>query len=202
MSASRVRSSSVAGSLLAGSLLLGGCGETPPPPSASANNVPISTATAPTQWSSDIVIARHVRADITFAQEMIPLHQRAVEMADLAAERAVRADVKSLAEQIAAARRPEVIQMIDSLNVWGAETPPPGSSDGGVSNVKMRELRHSTGPAFDATFLSMMIEHHRGAVSEARKEVEAGSNPQAKRLAAKIIADLGSEIARMTQLLG
>ncbi len=50
---------------------------------------------------------RHNAADVSFAQQMIPHHQQAVEMADLALERASSDEVRNLADQMRAAQAPE-----------------------------------------------------------------------------------------------
>ena len=56
---------------------------------------------------------------------MIPHHRDAVAMAELAADRAESAEVKTLAEQIQAAQQPEIDQLSGFLNAWGAEVPLP-----------------------------------------------------------------------------
>ena len=58
-----------------------------------------------------------------FAQMMIPHHQQAIEMAELAlANSSTSADVKRLAEQIKAAQDPEIQTMNGWLRQWGAPT--------------------------------------------------------------------------------
>lgn len=62
----------------------------------------------------------HNAADLTFAQMMIVHHQGAIEMADLAADRATNTRVKDLAARIKAAQDPEIQQMQAWLTAWGA----------------------------------------------------------------------------------
>ena len=62
------------------------------------------------------------------------------------------------------------------------------------------QLGNATGAQFDQMFLTMMIEHHRSAISAAQEEIEQGSNPEAKELAEKIVADQTAEIDRMQQM--
>ena len=69
-----------------------------------------------------------------------------------------------------------------------------------MSPAQMEQLRNATGAQFDEMFLTMMIEHHRSAVSAAQEEIEQGSNPDAKQLAEKIVADQTAEISRMQQM--
>jgi uncharacterized protein (DUF305 family) len=50
-------------------------------------------------------------------------------------------------------------------------------------------------------FLTMMIEHHEGAIEMARTEQSEGQNAHAKALAAAIEKAQTAEIAQMKQML-
>jgi uncharacterized protein (DUF305 family) len=204
----------LAGGLLVLSLALIGCGGTTPAGTAPASSAPAGSVTAQAG-------AQFNDADVAFAQMMIPHHREAVEMADLAVDRAQNPEVKALAEQIRAAQEPEITQLTGFLTAWGAAVPAAGSMSGmdhgnmsGMSGMsgtpaipgamtpeQMEQLRTATGTGYDSMFLAMMIEHHRGAVDMAQGEVENGGNPDAKQLAEKIVADQNTEISRMQQLL-
>jgi uncharacterized protein (DUF305 family) len=67
--------------------------------------------------------AEHNAADLAFAQQMIVHHQGAVEMAELALNRAADQQVKDLAARIKAAQAPEIEQMTGWLTLWGATMP-------------------------------------------------------------------------------
>lgn len=153
-------------------------------------------------------------ADVTFATEMIPHHQQAVEMAELAADRAQSPEVRQLAQDIEAAQGPEIQTMTQWLEDWGQETRS-GSIDHGdmghggseempgmMDQTEMDQLTKSDGAAFDQMFLEMMIAHHEGAIEMARTERESGENPDALALAEKIEADQKAEIATMKDLRG
>ena len=201
-------SAGVTGGLLAVSLVLTACGGSNA--AAPANPAPSVSYSAP-------ATAQHNAADVAFAQSMIPHHRDAVAMADLAADRAQDPEVKTLAEQIQAAQQPEIDQLTGFLSAWGAEVSPSNSMDGMghgstpstsspsgmggmMSPAQMEQLRDATGTKFDEMFLTMMIVHHRSAVSAAQEEIEQGSNPDAKQLAEKIVADQTAEISRMQQM--
>ena len=201
-------STGITGGLLAVSLVLTGCG-------GSTTTAPANPA--PSTPSAAQSATQHNDADVEFAQMMIPHHRDAVAMAELAADRAESGEVKALAEQIEAAQQPEIDQLTGFLNAWGAEVPPPNSMEGmdhgsmpsasggsGMSGMmtpaQMEQLRNATGAQFDEMFLTMMIEHHRSAISGAQKEIAQGSNPDAKALAEKIVADQTAEITRMQQM--
>ena len=145
---------------------------------------------------------------------MIPHHREGVEMAELAADRAHNPKVKARAEQISAAQEPEITQLTCFLTAWGAEVPAAdamsGMDHGGMSGMpsmpgamtpeQMEQLRTATGAGFDQMFLTMVIEHHRGAVAMTQREAEQGSNTDAQQPAEKIVADQNAEISRMQQL--
>jgi uncharacterized protein (DUF305 family) len=67
--------------------------------------------------------AEHNAADVTFAQDMIPHHQQAVEMSQLAADRAESAEVLELAEEIEGAQAPEITLMTGWLQEWDEDVP-------------------------------------------------------------------------------
>ena len=155
--------------------------------------------------------SEHNEADTTFAQMMIIHHEGAIEMAELAVERAETPEVVSLAERIAAAQGPEIEQMSAWLTAWGEETSPSehgGMDHGGMDmdgmsqEEMMGELDGLSGAEFDERFLSGMIAHHQGAVEMAEAELDEGENAEALALAEKIIADQQAEIAEMEELLG
>jgi len=160
------------------------------------------------------VDAAHNEADTTFAQGMIIHHRGAVEMADLAVEKAESPEVRALAERISAAQGPEIETMSSWLEAWGEEVPEGASMDGmdhsgmegmGMGGMDTEEsmsmLEGVSGAEFDRMFLEMMVEHHQGAVEMAQTQQADGENPQAVELAATIEADQSAEIQEMQDLL-
>lgn len=155
----------------------------------------------------------HNEADTVFAQGMIPHHVQAITMSSQAAQRAAAPEVKDLAARIERAQGPEIEQMNQMLDAWGAPRPQPGSTAmpgmpmGGMSmpgmmgEAQMQQLAALTGPAFDRLFLQMMIEHHIGAVQMAQTEQAQGLDPRAKVLAGAIVSDQQREITEMQALL-
>ena len=148
----------------------------------------------------------HNEADVAFAQMMIPHHQQAVEMAELAETRAESQDVKALAAAIKAAQDPEIQTMEGWLESWD-ET---GASHemtheempGMVDEKTMGELGKATGAEFDRLFLTSMIAHHEGAIAMAQSEKSDGIHKGALRLADAIIKTQTAEIKRMEDMLG
>jgi uncharacterized protein (DUF305 family) len=143
-------------------------------------------------------------ADVLFAQMMIPHHEQAVDMADLADTRA-GSEVQALAEEIRAAQGPEIEQMETLLDAWGAEAESGtdhSQMDGMLSEEQMTQLEDAEGEDFDTLFLEFMVLHHEGAVDMARTELADGVNPEARELAEEIIAAQEAEIEQMNEMLG
>jgi len=158
----------------------------------------------------------HNSADVAFATDMIPHHAQAIEMADMALTRAEDTDVIDLAGQIKAAQDPEIEAMSGWLEAWGEEVPDLGddmsgmdpdmsgmddSMPGMMSEADMQGLADSSGAAFDRMWLTMMIEHHEGAISMAETELSDGESAEAKSLADDIIEGQQAEVTTMQGLL-
>jgi uncharacterized protein (DUF305 family) len=149
--------------------------------------------------------------DAAFAQEMIPHHRQAVEMAKLADTRANSRDVKTLARAIEDAQDPEIAKMEGWLEDWNKPVPDEsmsgmnhGSQDpmeGMMSDADRDSLVDASGTEFDTMFLTMMVKHHQGAITMAGSEMANGKNPEALALAKTIRGAQTGEIARMGDLL-
>ncbi|MFI6291980.1 DUF305 domain-containing protein [Nonomuraea sp. NPDC050790] len=143
-------------------------------------------------------------ADVMFAQMMIPHHQQAVEMADLAPGRAADQEIKDLAAKIKAAQDPEIQTMRGWLAEWGKPLPTGGmdhAMPGIMSEDDMKKLASAKGAAFDRMFAELMIAHHNGAIDMARTEQQQGTNPEAKELAKAVETAQRAEVAQMRALL-
>ena len=136
-------------------------------------------------------------------------------MADLAAQRASNAQVKSLAAAIKAAQDPEIQTMSGWLAQWGQPVPSDtdghdmsdmshgdgATMEGMMTDEEMQQLASASGAAFDRLWLELMIKHHEGAVAMATTATTTGKSAEAKALAQEIIAAQQAEIAQMKQLL-
>jgi uncharacterized protein (DUF305 family) len=59
-----------------------------------------------------------------------------------------------------------------------------------------------SGSRLEATFMTMMIPHHEGAVSMSRLAIDRAVHPELKQLAEQIISDQNREIGQFNQWLG
>ncbi len=149
-------------------------------------------------------------ADVTFLQSMIPHHEQAIEMAEMALDPATSAgpQVTALAKRIEAAQDPEITQMRAWLTAWGkplqmdtSDGHDMSAMDGMMSDTEMKALGAATGTAFDDLWLQMMVEHHEGAITMAKTVKSEGTDPDVARLADEVIDAQEGEIAEMTALL-
>lgn len=189
------------------SLVLSGCGEDETAPDTSS-----STRTD------------HNDADVTFATEMIQHHAQALAMTDLAVGHDLDADFEILVEAIRMAQAPEIETMTDWLTQWDEPVPATvndhanaedGEHDmegmdeddtgmdmpGMMGDEEMAELESTSDAEFEDMFLTMMIEHHEGAIEMAKAEQEDGQYSPAIKLAEEIEATQTAEIDTMQALL-
>jgi len=160
--------------------------------------------------------AMYTTSELMFAEMMIPHHQQALEMSDLALANSTNPDIRILAEEIKAGQAPEIVQM----QGWLDQTPSirnPGSMDhsgmdhsgmghsgmmmGGMATpAQMEELAALSSPQFDDLFLRLMIDHHEGALDMVSM-IQGSTNPEVAALAADIIRVQREEIVTMRALL-
>ena len=138
-------------------------------------------------------------ADISFAEEMIPHHEQAVLMSDIALTNSTSDEILALARDIKAAQAPEIEMMagwtgVNSSNHMGH------MMDGMLSEDQIQQLRDSEGVTFDRLFLEGMIAHHEGAIKMAQK-VTGSKSKKVADLAATIIDTQEKEIAFMKELI-
>lgn len=180
--------------------------------SDSSSDQSTATTSSASAQDSASASAEFNDADVMFARMMYPHHAQAIEMAAMVQGRTDNPDVVALATAIEAAQQPEMDRMTAWLAEWGQPAP---SSDMGemsgmdhssgmgmMSQQDMDELTALSGPEFDRRWLTMMIEHHEGAIEMANNEIEYGSSPDAQEMARTIVATQQQEIDRMQQLLG
>ncbi len=151
-------------------------------------------------------------ADVMFVQQMIPHHQQAVVMADLALDPTHQASpaVQELARGIKAAQTTEIADMRTWLKEWGATdtSGDMGMDDSGMgmgmgmmSDAAMTKLESAQGADFDRLWLEGMIVHHDGALTMAAHMGERGDDARVQTLTTNIAQSQAAEIAEMRKLL-
>ncbi|MFI9508941.1 DUF305 domain-containing protein [Nocardia sp. NPDC052566] len=145
-------------------------------------------------------------ADVTFLQQMYPHHAQAVEMAKLVPSRSQNPRLLALATAVEQAQTPEMQQITTLLQSFGKPAPAAAGHGGHampgmMSGEQMSALQAATGAEFDRQWLTLMIEHHTGAIDMAKTELAGGVNAESKALATNVIADQQKEIDTMRGML-
>jgi uncharacterized protein (DUF305 family) len=169
-----------------------------------------SSSSSPNESTpSDVASAEFNADDVMFAQMMIPHHEQAVEMSDIALDPTIGAgeEVLALAREIKDAQDPEITQMTDLLTSWGQPISMDSSMDhssmmsGMLSYEELQNLGTLRGTTFDTAWLEAMIKHHEGAIQMANDVLRDGINAEVRALAQEIIAAQQTEIDLMRALL-
>lgn len=148
-------------------------------------------------------------ADVMFSQHMIPHHEQAIEMSDIALDPSTGASaaIIELATQIQGAQDPEIAQMKALLTAWGKsmEMGPMDSSsmmDGMLTLEDLDALGQLKGADFDAAWAKAMIAHHEGAITMANDVLADGQNSEILALANAVISGQTAEIEILKPLAG
>ena len=144
-----------------------------------------------------------------FIEQMIPHHEDAITMANLALTRAEHLEIKTLAGDIIKAQSEEIDQMKLWYKSWfGNNVPDLSSSMGYDMGMMMRggmmgnetdiKTLENAKP-FDKEFIEQMIPHHQMAVMMAQMLSRSTNRPEMKRLAENIISTQTKEINQMRE---
>jgi uncharacterized protein (DUF305 family) len=138
--------------------------------------------------------------EIMFAQMMIPHHEQAVTMSELALSNTTTAEIVALATAIRDAQAPEIIQMQSWIDGKSESHMHDMEMGGMLSDAELAELAALKGAAFDQMFLTAMIAHHEGALDMVEM-INDSTNSEVKTLAANIVQSQSAEIEAMKALL-
>ena len=142
--------------------------------------------------------------DAMFLQMMIPHHQQAVILAELALTNSKNEQILSIANKIKADQTNEVAQMSKWLKDDGLGEDAGHSMSamaGMLSSDQLATLKNSKADAFDKLFLNSMIEHHKGALQMVSM-IENSKVVALRDFAATISAAQQAEIDQMRKILG
>jgi len=139
-----------------------------------------------------------------FMKMMIGHHQSAIDMSKLAPDRAMRQEVKDIAQKIMADQTREISDMTGWLKQWynvepGAMMGDMGGMGMGMSDAK--KLEGLKGDDFDREFLTMMRAHHMSAVDMAQLVPDRSTRSELQKLAQNIISSQQAEIQQFDSWL-
>lgn len=140
--------------------------------------------------------------DIMFAQMMIPHHQQAVEMAEIALKKAPGNALMRLSREIISAQKQEMSEMKFWLKVSKTSEEMHHSMPmrGMLSERDFKNLKSLSGVKFQKLYMTLMIEHHEGAL-EMVSLLKKSKNKEAQKLGKAILKDQKAEITLMKNLL-
>ena len=141
-----------------------------------------------------------------FLSAMVPHHQAAIDMSEVAARRAEAADLKRIAAGIAAAQRREIEQMRGiHQRLFGRPLVPDAAAHERLGlSAEEAGMDHGGAAAslarakpFDRAFVDEMVPHHEGAVRMAKGVLARTRDTELRRLAETIVATQEREIRQM-----
>lgn len=215
-----------AGAVVAAGILvvgLSGCsGEDSPLPAvtASSPDVPVLQPGRPGEPNATLTGSAAVpttqatasATDARFYREMIVHHAQALVMVRSVLPELTDPQVKSLASRIGDEQEPEIAAMSSWLRGRGQDVPPeatnPNLTDHGThampgmaSASDLSRLAAATGVEADRLFLTLMIRHHRGALSMVDEHAENTSDALVEETAAEIYVTQGKQVGQMQGML-
>jgi uncharacterized protein (DUF305 family) len=157
--------------------------------------------------------AKTTPADRAFVREMVPHHEMAVEMAEMARMEADHRRIKTLAKSIIEDQNAEIRQLTAIRKRLNVKPLPSGHDeheammrDGETLGLTMDEMGMDMdmdelegAKPFDKAFIDMMITHHQGAIRMARAELDRGGNAELRAIARAIVAAQKREITEMNR---
>ncbi len=139
-----------------------------------------------------------------FAEMMIPHHQQAVDMSDLALKKSTNPKILDLAQRIKDAQSLEIIQMQSWLGGKEANsmmTDHSGHSMGGMlTEEEFSKLESSSGVTFDTLFLEGMIVHHEGAI-DMTQMIKETTTQEVNTFGLNVVEVQSEEIREMKEIL-
>ncbi len=139
-------------------------------------------------------------SDERFIDAMVPHHQGAVEMAEVALENAEHEEIEQLAEDIVSAQESEIEELKDiKQEEFGTSRVPMNMDMGQMEGMGMMEDPQSLADEkpFDRAFIDNMLPHHRSAIQMANVALEESDNPRIEELAGNIVDGQEREISQM-----
>lgn len=178
-------------------LVLGGCG------SSTGQTAGEATPTA------------HGRGDTTFARAMLASDGRARMVERWAQGRATSPAVRAMASRMMRSQDRWDEELRSCVSRWSGSSPQRmmmslqgsgqmmanGHLTGMMSRPLLKSLKSASGPAFDRTYLVMMVRHHASMITAATFEARGGRDPAVMRLARHIRRTQTRELTELRRLL-
>ncbi len=152
--------------------------------------------------AKEMVMKNGRYSDKAFIDVMVPHHQGAIAMAEVALKNAEHGEIIQLSRNIISSQQAEIEELKSiKQEEFGTSNVPME-----MSQEQMRGMGMMMDPQqlanqkpFDEAFIDAMIPHHQSAIEMAQVALENSDNPKIKELAQNIISAQKREIEQMTQ---
>jgi uncharacterized protein (DUF305 family) len=151
--------------------------------------------------ASEMLMEDGQYSDERFINAMVPHHQGAIGMANVALDNAEHPEIRELAQNITSAQQSEIDELkAIKQRLYGTSEVPTEASPEEMKTMGMmadpNELANQQ--PFDKTFIDAMIPHHQSAIDMAQVAYEQTGDPEIKDLALGIVTAQQQEIQQMT----
>ena len=142
--------------------------------------------------------------DVMFLQMMIPHHQQAIDISDLALTKGEDAELLALAKNIRDEQAAEIVKMKAWLDAAGADLEMDHSAShsmsGMLSDSELAALDKASGKSFDVLWLKAMTGHHAGAIDMAAM-IENAKSAEIKSFGEGIVASQSAQNKAMAAMI-
>jgi uncharacterized protein (DUF305 family) len=149
--------------------------------------------------ASEMLMENGEYSDERFIDAMVPHHQGAIDMAEVALENAEHLELLQLAENVISTQQAEIeeLRLIKEQEFGTSEVPAQMSPE----EMEMMGMEDPAELAnqrpFDQAFINAMIPHHESAIEMAQVALAESANPTIQDLAGRIVDDQTREIEQM-----
>ena len=142
--------------------------------------------------------------DVMFLQMMIPHHQQAIDISDLALTKGEDSELVALAKNIRDEQAAEIVKMKAWLDAAGADLEmdhgASHSMSGMLSDSELAALDKASGKNFDVLWLKAMTGHHTGAI-DMTAMIENAKNAEIKSFGEGIVASQSGQNKAMAAMI-
>jgi uncharacterized protein (DUF305 family) len=140
-------------------------------------------------------------SDRRFIDAMVPHHQGAIAMAEVALKNAEHEEIQELSKNIISTQQAEIEELKSiKQEEFGTSQVPMEMSQGQMQSMGMMDPQDlANREPFDRAFIDAMIPHHQSAIEMAQVALEESDNSEIRELAENIISAQQEEIEQMSQ---
>jgi uncharacterized protein (DUF305 family) len=149
--------------------------------------------------ASEMLMENGEYSDERFIDAMVPHHQGAIDMAEVALENAEHPELLQLAQNIISTQQAEIEELLSiKEQEFGTSEVPMQMSPEEMEMMGMEDPAElANRRPFDEAFINAMIPHHESAIEMAQVALAESDNPAIRDLAGRIVDDQTRETEQM-----